>query len=69
MGHCGNLGKTMKLIVVGSLIFGLFFASGCKRQSDRELYNQIKQFDNDVKRGRYTPIATPDGKTRYQKNW
>lgn len=59
----------MKLIVVGAAILSLLFVSECKRQYERELYNQLKQFDDDVKRGRYTPITTPDGKTRYQKNW
>lgn len=36
-----------------------------KRQ---KLYDEIKQFDNDVKHGRYTPVEVPGG-VRYQKNW
>ena len=69
-GTTSNTGCCVPLVLLlGVLILGLGAAcSGCNKENDRSLYSQVKQFDNDVKRGRYTPIETPDGKIRYQKN-
>ena len=52
----------LAFIVIGLVVK---ISVSAKRQ---KLYDEIKQFDNDVKRGRYTPGEVPGG-VRYQKNW
>ena len=52
----------LAFIVIGLVVK---ISVSAKRQ---KLYDEIKQFDNDVKRGRYTPVEVPGG-VRYQKNW
>jgi len=51
-------------IVIAAVIFKFLI-----HNERRNLYEQTKQFDEDVRRGRYTPVETSNGRIRYEKHW
>ena len=60
--------KLVAIIIVAIIIAGALFRF-IMHNERRNLYEQAKRFDEDVKRGRYTPVEMPDGKVRYEKHW
>lgn len=65
------MSRTQKQIVIGIIvivILGALFKL-LMHSERRNLYDQAKQFDEGVRRGRYTPVEMPDGKVRYEKHW
>ena len=53
----------MIAIVISGALFKFLMHS-----ERRNLYEQAKQVDKDIRQGRYTPVEMPDGKVRYEKH-
>ena len=58
------MNRTQKLIAIGIIVIVVLVAlfKFLMHSQRRNLYDQAKQFDEDVRRGRYTPVEMPDGK-------
>lgn len=65
------MNRTQKLIAIGIIVIVVLVVlfKFLMHSQRRNLYDQAKQFDEDVRRGRYTPVEMPDGKVRYEKHW
>ena len=65
------MSKTQKLVAIGIIAIVILRAlfKFLMNSERRNLYEQAKRFDEDVNRGRYTPVEMPDGKIRYEKHW
>lgn len=65
------MNRTQKTIVIGIIVIVILGAlfKFLMHSERRNLYEQAKQFDEDVRRGRYTPVEMPDGKVRYERHW